>query len=182
MLAVYLAVLALSPRADAQPSCEGTTPSSAFQGTIGRTAADSKPDPLPVAEPDPGSPSIVYIVLDDTGFSDLGSYGSRVATPHIDALAAAGLQYTSFHSKAICSPTRASLLTGRNNHSVGMKELAVNDRGYPHARGRVPATAANVAQILQVHGYSTLAAGKWHLVPRSEMGPSRLRFARLLKT
>ena len=175
LLALCLAALAGAPMAYAQPSCPTTTPASGFQGTIGRIATDSKPAPLPVVQPTPGSPNIVYIVLDDTGFSDLASYGSRVATPHMDALAAGGLQYTNFHSKAICSPTRASLLTGRNSHAVGMKELAGNDQGFPHARGRVPATAANVAQILRLHGYSTLAAGKWHLVPRSEIKPSGSR-------
>jgi len=175
ILLAFCAALAVAPETYAQQSCQGTTPSTAFEGTIGRTVPGSKPAPLPVARPGPGSPNIVYIILDDTGFADLGSYGSSVATPHIDALAGAGLQYTNFHSKAICSPTRASLLTGRNNHSVGMKELAGDDQGYPHARGRVPATAANIAQILQAHGYSTLAAGKWHLVPRSEIKPSGSR-------
>ena len=175
LLALCLAALAGVSMACAQPSCPATTPASGFQGTIGRTATDSKPAPLPVVQPTPGSPNIVYIVLDDTGFSDLASYGSRVATPHMDALAADGLQYTNFHSKAICSPTRASLLTGRNSHAVGMKELAGNDQGFPHARGRVSASAANIAQILRSHGYSTLAAGKWHLVPRSEIKPSGSR-------
>ena len=167
-----IAVLAAAPGAYAQPTNPETTPRSDFQGTIGRTADDSEPALLPLAQPRPNSPNIIYIVLDDTGFSDLASYGSRVDTPHMDTLAADGLQYTTFHSKAICSPTRASLLTGRNNHSVGMKELPGNDGGYPHARGRVGATAANVAQMLQARGYSTLAAGKWHLVPATEIRPS----------
>ena len=171
-LTFCIAVLAAAPGAYAQPTNPETTPWNDFQGTIGRTADDSEPALLPLAQPRPDSPNIIYIVLDDTGFSDLASYGSRVDTPHMDTLAADGLQYTTFHSKAICSPTRASLLTGRNNHSVGMKELAGNDGGYPYARGRVGATAANVAQMLQAHGYSTLAAGKWHLVPATEIKPS----------
>jgi arylsulfatase A-like enzyme len=152
-----------------------TTPSTGFNGVIGRTAADSKPSPLPVAHPRPGSPNIVYIVLDDCGFSDLHCYGSEVATPNIDALAAGGLRYNNFHCKAICSPTRAALLTGRNSHAVGMKELAGEDQGYPHSRGRITPAAATVAQILRANGYSTMGVGKWHLVPGSDMKASGAR-------
>ena len=120
-----------------QNTCSTTTPSTGFAGVIGRTSADSKPSPLAAAPARPGSPNIIYIVLDDTGFSDLHCYGSEVATPNIDALAAGGLRYNNFHCKAICSPSRAALLTGRNSHAVGMKELAGDDQGYPHSRGRV---------------------------------------------
>ena len=116
-----------------------------------------------------GSPNIVYILLDDTGFSDLHCYGSEVATPHMDALAAGGLQYNNFHCKAICSPTRAALLTGRNSHAGGMKELAGDDQGYAHSRGRVTPAAATAAQILGANGYSTYGVGKWHLVPGADM-------------
>lgn len=142
---------------------------------IGRTAADSKPAPLDVPQARAGNPNIIYIVLDDTGFSDLHCYGSEVSTPNIDALAAGGLQYNCFHSKAICSPTRAALLTGRNSHAVGMKELAGDDQGYPHSRGRVTPAAATVAQILRGHGYSTMGVGKWHLVPTRDIKASGAR-------
>jgi arylsulfatase A-like enzyme len=152
-----------------QQACPPTTPTTGFAGVMGRTAADSKPAPLPSPRPRAGSPNILYIVLDDTGFSDLHCYGSEVATPHMDALAAGGLLYNNFHCKAICSPTRAALLTGRNSHSVGMKELAGDDQGYPHSRGRVTPAAATVAQILSANGYSTLGVGKWHLVPGRDM-------------
>lgn len=157
----------MAARAAAQTTCE-TTPSTGFAGTIGRTARDSRPAALQPAQPRKGSPNILYIVLDDTGFSDLGCYGSEIATPNINALASGGLFYNNFHCKAICSPTRASLLTGRNSHSVGMKELAEDDLGYPHSRGRVTPSAATVAQILQAGGYSTFGVGKWHLVPRRD--------------
>lgn len=160
--------------AQGQQPCS-TVPASTFSGVIGRTAADSKPAPLETARARPGSPNIVYILLDDTGFSDLHCYGSEIATPHMDALAASGLLYNNFHSKAICSPTRASLLTGRNSHAVGMKELATLDQGYPHSRGRITPAAATVAQILSTHGYSTYGAGKWHLAPREEHGASGAR-------
>jgi len=169
LLTITLLSLFYTQMAYSQQTCTGTTPQTGFKGVIGSTANDSTPDPLPVTKAKAGSPNIVYIVLDDTGFADIGCYGSETDTPNMDALAAGGLQFNNFHSKAICSPTRASLLTGRNSHSVGMKELAGNDQGYPHSRGRVSSAAANIAQILNSSGYSTLAAGKWHLVPRSEM-------------
>ena len=140
-----------------------------FQGTIGKTAADSKPDPMIAVSAPEGAPNVVYIVLDDCGFGDLSCYGSVVSTPHIDKLAEMGLQFNNFHSKSVCSPTRASLLTGRNAHKVGMKELPGNDQGYPHTRGQVTAAAANIAQILQKNGFATMAAGKWHLVPKTEL-------------
>ena len=170
-VAALLAALVAVAGADAQQSCESGS-AEEFKGVIGRTAADSTPAALGSKQAAPGSPNVVYIVLDDTGFGDLGCYGSSVSTPSIDSLARGGLQFNNFHSKAVCSPTRASLLTGRNAHSVGMKELAGGDQGYPHTRGRVPASAANIAQILSNDGYSTFAAGKWHLVPPEDMTPA----------
>ncbi len=167
-----LAAPALAESLQAQQSCPSGSAVDDFHGVIGRTAADSTPDPLQPITAKAGSPNIVYIVLDDTGFGDLGCYGSQVHTPNIDALAAQGLLYNNFHSKAVCSPSRASLLTGRNSHSVGMKELPGGDQGYPHTRGRVTPAAANLAQILSREGYSTMAAGKWHLVPKEDMAPN----------
>jgi len=167
-LGAALPALGVASRAFAQESCENGSVEG-FRGVVGRTAGDSTPDPLRPVRAKDGSPNIIYIVLDDAGFGDLGCYGSEVDTPNIDALAKGGLLYNNFHSKAVCSPTRASLLTGRNAHAVGMKELPGSDQGYPHTRGRVPASAANIAQILGKNGYSTIAAGKWHLVPREDM-------------
>ncbi|MBK7928485.1 MAG: arylsulfatase [Bryobacterales bacterium] len=166
--------LASASAARPQQGC-AVTPANTFAGVIGRTAADSKPAPLDAGNARSGSPNILYILLDDTGFSDLHCFGSEAATPNIDALAAAGLLYNNFHSKAICSPTRASLLTGRNSHAVGMKELAGADQGYPHSRGRVTPAAATAAQILGAHGYSTYGVGKWHLVPAADMKASGSR-------
>ena len=162
---------AIAPGIYAQQACEAA-PSPSFEGVIGRTAQDSTPSLLRPATPAAGSPNVVYIVLDDTGFGDLGCYGSSVSTPSIDSLAEGGLLFNNFQSKAVCSPTRAALLTGRNAHSIGMKELPGGDQGFPHTRGRVPASAANIAQILGRNGYSTFAVGKWHLVPREDMTPA----------
>jgi arylsulfatase len=143
-----------------------------FDGTINTTVADSTSAPLPVVQAPTGSPNVVYIVLDDTGFAEIGSYGAEIATPSIDALAAGGLRYNNFHTYAICSPTRAALLTGRNAHAVGMNDLAGADDGYPNSRGRMPPTAATIAQILQANGYRTYMTGKWHLTPdMSDGGP-----------
>ncbi len=134
-----------------------------FDGVIARTEAESTPSwPTP---PHPGedAPNVVVILLDDTGFSHFGCYGSDLATPNIDRLAAGGLRYTNFHVTPLCSPTRASLLTGRNHHSVGMRSLSNFDSGYPHMRGHISNHAATVAEVLRDEGYATFAVGKWHL-------------------
>ena len=115
---------------------------------------------------------MLVIVLDDLGFAQLGCYGSDIATPNIDALAAGGLRFNRFHVTALCSPTRAALLTGRNHHAVGMgmlPELAVRYEGYS---GRIPPAAATLARHLRDNGYSTYAVGKWHLAPRDEWSAS----------
>jgi arylsulfatase len=125
--------------------------------------------PLRAAAP---RPNVVYIVLDDVGFSDLGAYGSEIHTPNIDRLARDGIRYNVFETRALCSATRAALLTGRNNQAVGMMELPSTDRGYPQQRGYIVPEAATVAQILQANGYRTSAAGKWHLTPPAEMTDS----------
>jgi arylsulfatase len=111
---------------------------------------------------------VVLIVLDDTGFSHLGCYGSTIATPNIDALAAGGVRFTGFHTTALCSPTRACVLTGRNSHAVGMRGISNFDTGFPNMRGAMPRSAATLAEILRDNGYSTFATGKWHVAPMSE--------------
>jgi arylsulfatase A-like enzyme len=141
----------------------------AQQASAGRTTAEVPPQPLPVVTAPAGNPNVVYIVLDDTGYAELGPFGAEIATPGIDSLAAQGLRFTNFHTRSICSATRASLLTGRNSHAVGMSGLAGNDTGYANSRGRITPAAATVAQVLQKIGYSTYAVGKWHLTPHSEM-------------
>jgi len=139
---------------------------------IGRTMAESTPSwPGDIVAP-PGSPNIVYCVLDDVGYSDFGCYGSEIATPNIDRLAAGGLRYTNFHTTSLCSPTRASLLTGRNHHAVGMGTLANFDMGYPGYRGMITKDAALMPEILRGVGYNSFAVGKWHLTPMHHTGPS----------
>ena len=138
-----------------------------FGGHIARTYQESTP-----WWPDPpaglGGTNVVMIVLDDTGFAHFGCYGSELATPNIDLLAAGGLRYTSFHTTALCSPSRAALLTGRNPHAVGMRGVSNWNTGFPHMRGGISPRAATVAEMLRKHGYATYAAGKWHLAPMEE--------------
>ena len=142
------------------------------QATIGHTTEESTPYwPQPASAP-AGAPNVIYIVFDDMGFADLGCYGSEIATPHIDALAAGGLRYTNFHTTALCSPTRAALLTGRNHHSVGMGGLADWDLGFPGMRGRISRSAGTLAEMLRAQGYNTFATGKWHLTPTFETSPA----------
>ncbi|MFE0173553.1 sulfatase-like hydrolase/transferase [Streptomyces sp. NPDC059002] len=118
--------------------------------------------------PAPGAPDVVVIVLDDLGFAQLGCYGSDMATPHLDRLAADGLRFNRFHVTAMCSPTRASLLTGRNHHAVGMGFLVDLPIAHPGYTARLPTSAAPLPRLLRDAGHSTLAVGKWHLTPRWE--------------
>ena len=139
-----------------------------FQGIIGRTIADSTPGMPDRLHPDKDAPNIVTILFDDTGFSHFGCYGSTIETPNIDRLASNGLLYNNFHTTALCSPTRASLLTGRNHHTVGMRGLSNFDTGFPNCTGSITKRAATLAEILNTQGYATFATGKWHLTPMDE--------------
>jgi arylsulfatase A-like enzyme len=141
---------------------------------IGFTPAESTPrfphDPKPPA----GAPNILAIVLDDTGFAHLGSFGSDIDTPHLDRLAGNGARFNRFHVTSLCSPTRAAFFTGRNHHAVGMGFLADIPLAYPGYTSRLPKSAVALPRLLRDAGYSTLAVGKWHLTPRwqrSAAGP-----------
>ena len=139
---------------------------------VGTTIAESTPS-FPVLPKAPvGAPNVVVIVLDDLGFGQLGCFGSDIATPSIDGLAAGGLRYNRFHVTALCSPTRAALLTGRNHHAVGMGFLTDIPIGFPGYTGRIPRSAAAMPRILRDAGWSTYAVGKWHLAPRWEQSAS----------
>jgi arylsulfatase len=147
---------------------------SRFEGKIGRTVAESRAwfdePPHPGAE----APNVVVVLLDDTGFSQFGCYGSDIDTPNVDALAAGGLQFTNFHVTPLCSPTRAALLTGRSQHAVGMRAVSNFRTGFPNMLGHITNHAATVAEVLRDHGYATFCVGKWHLAPMeqcSQAGP-----------
>jgi arylsulfatase A-like enzyme len=141
-----------------------------YQGTIGRTLAESKEWwPEPVKAP-AGAPNVVWILLDDVGFGATASFGGIIDTPTFDALAANGLRYTNFHTTAICAPTRSALLTGRNSASVHESGFShtVMSAGFPGWDGRVPSTAGTIAEILRDNGYNTFAVGKYGVTPDEE--------------
>lgn len=134
-----------------------------FPGVIRPSYVDSTPYWTPEQD-SRGKPNVMYILLDDTGFGDLGCYGSMIETPNIDALAADGLRYSDFHVNAMCSPTRASLLSGCNHHTTGMGYIADIDMGFPSLKGQVGHECGFISETLQMNGYATFAVGKWHLV------------------
>ena len=138
------------------------------KAVIGRTYKESKPAWEPQATAPKGAPNVVYLVLDDVGYAQLGCYGSEIQTPNIDRLAAGGLRYTNFHTTALCSPTRAALLTGHNHHSNHLGVIAEYATGYPGYDGRMPKSQATIAETLKQSGYSTFYVGKWHLTNYDE--------------
>ncbi len=141
---------------------------------IGFTAPESTPRFPHQPKPPAGAPNVVVIVLDDTGFGHLGAFGSDIGTPRLDGLATDGAPFSRFHVTSLCSPTRASFFTGRNHHAVGMGFLADIPLGFPGYHARLPNSAVALPRLLRDAGYSTLAVGKWHLVPRwqrSAAGP-----------
>lgn len=139
---------------------------------IAESFADSRPAyTADTAAPD-GAPNVVVIILDDVGFADLGAYGSEIRTPGMDGIAAQGLRYVNFRTCAMCSPTRAALMTGLNHHSAGMGWLADVDGGYPGYRGDLTLDAATLAEVLRDRGWSTMHVGKWHVNLAASCGPT----------
>src|ERR1700761_8677041 len=143
-----------------------------FGGKIDKTVAGSKPWWPPAPKAPAGAPNLLVVLFDDVGFSDFGCYGSPIATPTIDLLASQGLRFTGFHTTAMCSTTRAALLTGRNHHSVGVGCLANFDSGYPGYRGKIAPEAGTLAEMLRTAGYRNYMVGKWHVTSLTETGPT----------
>jgi arylsulfatase len=140
-----------------------------FGGHVGRTFATSTPWWPPRPSAPAGAPNIVVMVADDLGFSDLGCYGSEIATPHIDRIAGSGIRYSNFHSAPLCSPTRAALLTGRNSHAAGIGFTSMIDPGFPGYASELPANQPTMAEVLRDNGYSTGMVGKWHVCKDSDL-------------
>jgi arylsulfatase A-like enzyme len=140
-------------------------PEPKFKGKIGKTYKESKSDwPDPPKAPD-GAPNVVIILLDDVGFGQVSTFGGPVPTPELDKLADSGLRYNRFHTTAICGPSRAALLTGRNHHNCGSGFLAEWATGFPSYNTLIPPTTATVGRILKENGYNTSWFGKNHNTP-----------------
>jgi arylsulfatase len=142
-----------------------------FKGLINVDIRDSRPDWAPFEPPKApdGAPNVVYIVLDDVGFSAMSCYGGPIPTPNIDKIAADGVRYTQWHTTALCSPTRSCLLTGRNHTRNSMACITEAAVGFPNASGTIPPENGMLPEILGELGWNTYMVGKWHLCPTDEM-------------
>jgi arylsulfatase len=158
--------------AQTQDGAQLPKPDPQFKGTIEETYKDSKPNyPQPVKAPK-GSPNVLIILTDDTGFGMASTFGGPAPTPTLDRLAKNGLRYNRFHTTALCSPTRAALLAGRNHHTVGTGVIIEMGTGYPGYTGIIPRNCALVPEILRGNGYATAMFGKWHDTPEPEINPA----------
>ena len=148
-----------------------------FKGTINVDIRDSVPDWEPFEPPKApdGAPSVVYIVLDDVGFSAMSCYGGPIETPNIDRIANDGIRYTQWHTTALCSPTRSCLLTGRNHTRNSMACITEAAIGFPNASGTIPPENGMLPEILGEQGWNTYMVGKWHLCPTVEMNVASTR-------
>ncbi len=145
-----------------------------FGGVIKESAKDSKPWWPPRVVPPKGAPNVLLIMTDDQGYGVSGTFGGVIPTPALDRIAKAGLRYTQFHSTALCSPTRAALITGRNHHSVGFGVIGEMSTGYPGYDSVIGPESATIGTILRDNGYATSWFGKNHNTPTyqySEAGP-----------
>jgi len=148
-----------------------------FKGRINIDIRESEPDWAPFEPPraPEGAPNVLYIVLDDVGFSALGCYGGPVDTPNLDRIASQGIRYTQWHTTALCSPTRSCLLTGRNHTRNSMACITEAAIGFPNASGTIPPENGMLPEILGELGWNTYMVGKWHLCPTDEMNLAATR-------
>lgn len=138
-----------------------------FQGKIAEDIRDSVPDwgPYRAASAPAEAPNVLYLLWDDTGIATWDCFGGLVEMPNMRRIAERGMRLTQFHTTALCSPTRAALLTGRNATTVGVSSVVNLAEGYPGQNGRIPAQTALISEVLAERGWSTYAVGKWHLTP-----------------
>ncbi|TFV58269.1 arylsulfatase [Mycobacterium sp. PS03-16] len=141
-----------------------------FNGTIALDIRDSEPDWGPYAAPTApeGAPNILYLVWDDIGIATWDCFGGLVEMPAMSRIAERGVRLSQFHTTALCSPTRAALLTGRNPTTVGMATIEEFTDGFPNCNGRIPFDTALLSEVLAENGYNTYCVGKWHLTPLEE--------------
>jgi arylsulfatase len=145
-----------------------------FKGKIAREYENSEEWWAPEVRPPRGAPNVIIFLLDDVGFAQVGSFGGLIETPNIDRLAEGGLRYNNFHTTALCSPSRATLMAGRNPHSIGLGSHALTAMGFPGYNAIMPESAKSVANYLEEHGYINYALGKWDHTPLyevSQVGP-----------
>jgi arylsulfatase A-like enzyme len=167
-----LTLIFTSASVHAQTSLSLPKPDPEFKGKIGETREDSVASyPQPLKAP-LGAPNVLVIMLDDVGFGHTSTFGGPVPTPTLDRLAKNGLRYNTFHTTALCSPTRAALLTGRNHHSAGTGVIIELGTGFPGYTGIIPQSTAMVPEILRDNGYATAMFGKAHNTPEMEISPA----------
>jgi arylsulfatase len=147
-------------------------PEAKFNGVIRPTYKDSQLDKIPVTKAPKGAPNVLIVLIDDCGFGQWSTFGGQIPTPNLDKFAKAGLRYTCFHTTALCSPTRAALLTGRNHHSAGTGTITELGDAFPGYTGQIPKSAAMVSEILRQNGYTTAFFGKNHNIPDWETSVS----------
>jgi arylsulfatase A-like enzyme len=145
-------------------------PEPRFGGRVGNTYADSEADLISLPRAPAGAPNVLLVLLDDVGFGQSSTFGGPVNTPTLQKLADDGLRFNRFHTTALCSPTRAALLSGRNHHSVHTGCITELATGFPGYDGQWPKEAASVAEVLRSNRYATAAFGKWHNTPDHELG------------
>lgn len=158
-----------TPRTDFPPAGSGL-PYAGFEGVVDRSIAASTSWWADRPKPSDDAPDVITILLDDVGFSDLGCFGGEIDTPHLDRLAAEGLTFTNFHVTPMCSPSRASMLTGMAAHSAGVAHVCHSDPGFPAYDQQLAPDVATMPEILRDAGYHTLMVGKWHLAKDSDLG------------
>jgi arylsulfatase A-like enzyme len=140
-------------------------PEAPFAGVINRDVRKSTPQWPTVVTAPKDAPNVILVLVDDVGFSTTSTFGGPVPTPNFDKLAKAGLRYNEFHVNAICAPSRAALLSGRNNHEIGFGTITEHAQGYPGYNSVWPKSSASIAKVLSENGYNTAAFGKWHNTP-----------------
>jgi arylsulfatase A-like enzyme len=169
-LSIFTLVACLYLLAGSEPSMAEAE----FKGKIARSYAESEEWWAKRERPPEGAPNVIIFLLDDTGFAQIGSFGGLVDTPRIDQLGEEGLRYNNFHTTALCSPSRASLMAGRNPHAIGLGSHALTAMGFPGYNAIVPPSAKSVANYLEEQGYVNYAIGKWDHTPLyevSQVGP-----------
>ena len=173
-LFAFSLVIGCTPPGEPPQSGAGHASNPEFGGKIARSYAESEEWWAPEIRPPDGAPNVIIFLLDDTGFAQIGSFGGLIATPTIDRLAKNGVRYNNFHTTALCSPSRATLMAGRNPHAIGLGSHALTAMGFPGYNAIVPETAKSVANYLEAEGYVNYALGKWDHTPLyevSQVGP-----------